>query len=140
MSENSLNELHTALVDAQAGYEKAIEDADDETVRRLFERARDTHAEAHADIHAALAARQGEVEGEGSFMGTVHKTVIAVRAAVTGLDEKALGAFADGEERILEAYDKAIADEPDGDVAEMLGRNREEVASLIASFKSSERV
>ncbi len=139
MSENSLNELHTALVDAQEGYETAIKDADDETVRRLFERARDTHAEAHADIHEALAARQGEVEGEGSFMGTVHKTVIAVRAAVTGLDEKALGAFAEGEERILKAYDKAIADEPDGHVAEMLGRYREEVVGLIASFKSSER-
>ena len=33
----------------------------------------------------------------------VHKTVISVRSAVSGLDQEALPAFAEGEERIVEA-------------------------------------
>jgi len=139
MSDSQLYDLHTAVVDAREGYEKAIEDADDDTVRQLFESARDTHAEAHADIHGALVLRQGEVGSEGSFMGTVHKAVIAVRAAVTGIDEGALGAFADGETRIVDAYDKAIADEKDARVAEMLQRNREKTLGLISQFRSTQR-
>jgi Domain of unknown function (DUF2383) len=43
-------------------------------------------------------------------MGTVHKTVISVRSATTGLDENSLSSFASGEERIIDKYDEALAD------------------------------
>ena len=40
-------------------------------------------------------------------MGTVHASINAVRAAVTGL-QSALPSFVSGEERLIEDYDAAI--------------------------------
>ena len=48
----------------------------------------------------------------GSFMSTVHKTVIGVRSAVVGLDAGSLSSFASGEENNLAKYDEAIKAEP----------------------------
>jgi limonene-1,2-epoxide hydrolase len=47
-------------------------------------------------------------------MSTVHKTIISVRSAVTGLNDEALSAFAEGEEAVvglLERQKEALKDE-----------------------------
>jgi hypothetical protein len=40
-------------------------------------------------------------------MATVHKTIIKVRAATTGLDSS-LSSFVMGEEQVVEEYNKAL--------------------------------
>jgi uncharacterized protein (TIGR02284 family) len=131
----ALAALHTAIVDAREGYLKAIEKADDQTVAATFRETRALHDAAHDDIHAALSAKGATPGDDGSFMGTVHKTVISVRSAVAGLDEGSLASFASGEENILEKYDDAIRDERDEGVAAMLRAHRQRLAGRIAEMK-----
>ena len=51
----------------------------------------------------------GEDAGqEGSFMSSVHRTVIGIRSILTGLDESILPGLIDGENRILGYYESAI--------------------------------
>ena len=67
-----------------------------------------------AELAEHLTALGEEVDDDGSFMSTVHRTVISVRSVLTGLDESILPGLIDGEERILENYDDALEVAPQG--------------------------
>jgi uncharacterized protein (TIGR02284 family) len=133
----SLKSLHTTLIDAEKGYETAIADATAPDMKALFERLSALHARAHADVHAILLEKGERPDESGSFLSLVHKTVISVRSAVKGLDRSSLPSFADGEERILGAYDQAIADAGPADPAvATLRRDREALAAAVAEMKA----
>ena len=134
---DSLKSLHTVLVDAEKGYETAIEDAQEPQMKAAFETFSALHAHAHADVHALLVAQGESPDESGSFLSLVHKTVISVRSAVTGLDRSSLPSFLDGEERIVQAYDKAISDTGSTDPAyEVLTRDRQALVAAIADVRA----
>lgn len=110
MSNKSLKALHTALIDAREGYEKAVQDAENPQVASIFKHVSALHEQSHAGIHQILLERGEQFDEFGSVMAAVHKTVIAVRSAVTGSDQPSLASFASGEERIVEDYGAAIAE------------------------------
>jgi len=136
VSYDSLKELHTALVDANAGYETAVDDTDSDGVRNVFVTALEQHAAAQEEIYEMLVSLGIEPDPDGSFMSTVHKTVISLRSSLTGLNENALGAFADGEERILAKYDTTLDEDLDTGVAEMLTRQHAQVVALIGQLRA----
>jgi len=131
-----LKSLHTKLLDAKNGYETAIADAETPEMKALFERIASLHERAHADVHAILLAKGEHPDESGSFLSLVHKTVITVRSATTGLDRASLPSFADGEERIIQAYDRAIAElgtsDPSGGTLRM---HRDALSAAIAEMK-----
>ncbi len=127
--------LHTALIDARRGYEEAVEDSDRPELTALFREMIALHNKHHAEVHGLLTTRGETPDDSGSFMSTVHKTVIGIRAAVTGLDENALSSFASGEERIVDQYDKAITEAQTGHGADVLTRQRDELTLKIAEMK-----
>jgi uncharacterized protein (TIGR02284 family) len=129
MADNgSLASLHTALIDARNGYDEAIRDAEEPELKAIFSRLKLAHEKAHAELHNLLLARGLKPDDGGSFMSTVHKTMISVRSAVTGLNEEALSAFVEGEERIVEDYNRAIKDNPDD--AAVVGLLQQQKAAL----------
>ena len=134
---DALKALHTSLIDAEKGYQTAIEDAKDPQMKAIFASLEALHAGAHADVHDILTAN-GELPDEsGSFMSLVHKTVISVRSAVTGLEPSSLKSFADGEERIVELYDKAIVESAgSGNAPETLRRHRQALVAAIAEMRA----
>jgi uncharacterized protein (TIGR02284 family) len=132
----SLKSLHTALIDAEQGYDTAVRDAEDPEMRALFEELRALHQEAHADVHAILVGKGEQPDETGSFMSMVHKTVISVRAAITGLDRPSLASFASGEERILKDYDAAIEEtRADAPVVDRLRRHRDALQEVVSRMK-----
>ena len=135
-SNSSLKALHTSLIDARKGYVTAYNDAETPAMKSFFQSMMKLHEDAHDEIHKVLSGRGEAVEDSGSFMATVHETVISVRAAVVGLDQGSLDSFADGEERILKRYDEALADATLGpsDIA-MLKNQRNALASKIAEMR-----
>ena len=136
MSNESLKTLHTALIDAKDGYVEAEKDAENGALKSLFREMIDLHQRAHEDVHALLVEKGEKPDERGSFMSTVHETVIAVRSAVTGLDHGALSSFASGEERIVKTYDDAIkGSSGDTSVIEILNRRRTALLSKIAEMK-----
>lgn len=136
-TDDALKSLHTALIDAGKGYVVAEKDAESPELKRIFQKMSALHEQAHAQVHAILAAKGEKADDAGSFMSTVNKAVVAVRAAVTGLDRRSLSSFASGEERIVADYDKAIeAHAAEVEVVETLRRQRSSLVEMIAEMKS----
>ena len=132
---DELKSLHTALLDARHGYETAVKDAETPDLKAIFQKMHDLHGRAHGEVHGLLTA-MGETPNEsGSFMSTVHETVIGVRSALVGLDEGSLSSFASGEESTLAKYDAAIAALADAAGAEPLMKARKELGAMVGEMK-----
>jgi uncharacterized protein (TIGR02284 family) len=136
MSNNdSIVELHTALIDACNGYDEAIKDAQKPDLVALFQRAKALHEKAHANIHAILSARGVTPDEKGSFMSNVHETVISVRSAVVGLDKGSLSAFASGEERLIDAYQAIQSNSDGGPARAALEQQRSALSELVGEMQ-----
>lgn len=84
---DTLKSFHTALVDSCNGYEEALSDAEGKDLAPLFLKMIDLRNWHHAELDRYLRAEGEEPDEDGSFMSTVHRTVIKVRSLITGLDE-----------------------------------------------------
>ena len=105
---DTLRRLHTDAVDAMNGYDEAIRDADNHSWVTVFEEMGAFHRGAASDLATELG-RLGERPSEdGSFMSTVHRSIMKLRSLVGGLDRSVLSGVIDGEERNLARYDEAI--------------------------------
>lgn len=104
---DALTSLHTALVDSRNGYQEALDDAEGKGLSGLFRDMIDMRERDAAELAALLASMGHTPDRDGSFMSTVHRTVIKVRSLFTELDERILPGLIDGEERILGYYDEA---------------------------------
>ena len=135
MEHRALKSLHTALIDAREGYEKAAQETDETALATLFGDMITLHSKAHRDVHESLLEAGEEPDDSGSFMGTVHRTVIGVRSAVTGIDKDSLDSFASGEERIADKYADAIEDQREPKVAEMLRVHQSALLDMIDRMK-----
>src|SRR6201994_3702225 len=90
--------------------------------------------EDHVELHQTLLAAGETPDENGSFMTTVHETVIKVRAAITGISEKTLPAFISGEEEIAKLYDEAI-EEDEQRTLDLLVRQRTNLNAKIQEMK-----
>jgi uncharacterized protein (TIGR02284 family) len=121
----SLASLHTALVDSRNGYEEALDDAEGCGLSGLFREMialRDRHT---AELARVLASHGREPDRDGSFMSTVHRTIIKVRSLFAELDESILPGLIDGEERILGYYDEAAAEAAGAPYAGIIEQQRQ---------------
>ena len=139
MAADSLKTLHTSLVDSRNGYKEAVKDAQNPVLKALFAEMVALKERDHSELHAGLS-RLGEKPNEsGSFMSTVHKTVITVRAAVTGLGTNSLSSFVMGEEHIVEQYDTALKEcASDPAMVATLTRQKDTLLTKIAEMKRLE--
>ena len=138
MAADSLKKLHTDLVDNRNGYEEAVKDAE-LPLKAFFAEMVALKEKDHAELHGALTRLGEKPDEDGSFMSTVHKTVISVRAAVTGLGTSALSSFVMGEEQIVDAYDTALKDfASDPEIVATLTRQKATLLTKIAQMRQME--
>lgn len=125
-----MKSLHTTIVDARNGYEEALKDAEGKGLTPLFRDMIALH-QSHAEALAADLARHGEkVDDKGSFLSTIHRTVISIRSLFGGLDESILPGLIDGEARVVSYYDEALTDCPPTETA-TLAKQRAELQAKI---------
>jgi uncharacterized protein (TIGR02284 family) len=92
--------------------------------------------EDHAELHRALIAAGETPDENGSFMMTVHETVVSVRAAISGISERTLPALISGEEEIAKLYDEAIEEaEAQQQASDILVRQRAHLMTKIQEMK-----
>jgi uncharacterized protein (TIGR02284 family) len=104
----TLSSLYTALVDSRHGNEGALEDADGQGLSGLFRGMIDVRQGDADEVARELKALGAQRDQHGSFMSTVHRTVIKVRSLVSDIDRSILPSLIDGEERILGYHNDAI--------------------------------
>ena len=120
----STQKLLTALIDSRNGYQEGLEKSEKAPIGALFAQMITMRDDQIGELKRIDAVQLPSGDG-GSFMSTVHRTVIDVRAVVTGLDESVIPGVVDGEERIEKLYNEAIADAPpNGPAIDVLRRQR----------------
>jgi uncharacterized protein (TIGR02284 family) len=139
-----LKALHTSAIDARNGYQEALKDAAGRGMTPVFHDMMTLHADNAAELGRELVKANELPDDEGSFMTTVHKTIMDVRSLFDKLDESVLPGLIDGEKRNVSKYDEALkrAGAP-ASVVTLLIRLRDKLAQKIAQMQAtaeSERV
>jgi Domain of unknown function (DUF2383) len=129
---DALANLHTRTVDALAGYETMVDKAEP-SFRPVATRFRDIHAR-HAATLAPMLVRAGRVpDTDGSFMASVNRAVVGIRAFFDAIDADVTSQIRSGEQHVLAAFDDAIAASPLGDNADLTDMRAELQAALDAT-------
>ncbi len=140
-----LKALHTSAIDARNGYQEALKEAAGRGMTPVFHDMMTLHDDNAAEIARELVKINEFPDGAGSFMTTVHRTIMDVRSLFNGLDESVLPGLIDGEKRNISKYDEALglADLP-ASVKAVLNRQRDGLAQKIINMEAlaaeSERV
>jgi uncharacterized protein (TIGR02284 family) len=105
---DDLVSLYNRAVDARHGYEEALAQAEGKGLTRLFRELIDIHTRNGEELSAYLIGIGHRPDDEGTFMSTVHRTIMDVRSVFGGLGESVLPGLIDGEERNVEKYDDVL--------------------------------
>jgi uncharacterized protein (TIGR02284 family) len=134
---DDLKSLHTALIDSRNGYQEALEDAGPRGLTTLFQQMIALRTQHSAALETYLVNLGEQPSEDGSFMSTVHRTVIGIRSLFGELDERILPGLIDGEERIRGYYDEAIETAGSGGAErQTLMTQRAELDEVIASMQA----
>lgn len=105
-AKDALAEVHTRTVDALAGFETMVDKAEPD-FRPIAIELRELH-EAHARrLAAMLVARGCTPDADGSFMSTVNRAVVAIRAWLGTVDDDVVDQVRSGEAHVIQAFDDA---------------------------------
>jgi hypothetical protein len=127
---DALIQLHQRTVDVLAGYAMMVEKAE-ASFRDTAEAFRALHAR-HADRLARIIADQGHTpDADGTFMGTINKAVVSLRAMFDEIDDDVMDNVRDGEKIVLEAFDDAISATDDMALTRDLGDMRADTTALL---------
>jgi uncharacterized protein (TIGR02284 family) len=133
---DQLKSLHTASIDARNGYQEALEDAEGRGLTPLFRDMIAVHDRHASELGTALTAAGQKPDNGGSFMSTVHRTIMSVRSLFDGLDESVLPGLIDGEERNVGKYDDAMKLGFPASLSSHLTTQRAELVEKIAAMKA----
>lgn len=128
--------LHTDLIDSRNGYTKALEIAGDTGMTGLFGEMIALRNDHSATLAKLLEKGGKSADAQGSFMTTVHKSVMSFQSLFGDLSERILPGLIDGEKRILKSYDEALASGGlTGDVQVELKKQIDVVHGVIAKMQ-----
>ncbi len=134
---DALKSMHTSLIEARNGYDEAVKQSEGKGLTPLVLELVSLHSAAASAIATHLTALGETPEADGSFMSTVHRTVIDLRSYVTGLDENILPSLISGEERNLATYDETIeATKADAPEYATLNAQRDTLAAKIEQMEA----
>jgi uncharacterized protein (TIGR02284 family) len=136
---NHLTSLHTHAIDARNGYEEALDDADGKGLTGLFRDMIALHTKNADELAVEITKRGESASDDGSFMTTIHRTIMSIRSLFNGLGDSVLPGLIDGEERNVSSYRETLerSDVP-ADVRVLLQTQCERLESAIQTMKQIE--
>lgn len=133
---SALKQVATDLADIVKGYEVMVDRAEPE-LKPAVQRPLALHESHSSEVLEELGRLGGNPEDTGSVMGLVHEAVATTRDWFGGLDDSALSAILDGEDRLVESYDDAIAGlENHPDCKALLEKQSKTLRTHIDALKS----
>lgn len=128
--------------DGKEGYRNASEDVEAEELKSIFNRYSIQRAGFAVEIKTILRNLGEDVDNlEGGPMGTLHRTWMDVKSALSGKDNGAiLSACVTGEKVALEAYDDLLEDSNiEWGSKNILIMQREEIADALMTIQNLEK-
>ena len=126
----SLINLHTLSVDTRRGFEKMVEKADPSFLP-IAQRFVALHTRHVARLDVMVREMGAVPDAAGSVMGTLNRAVVALRAVFDAIDADVMVQIRQGEDAVLEAFDRAISTSlPQGHV-QALTQMRTELSGLL---------
>jgi uncharacterized protein (TIGR02284 family) len=128
---NQLKSLHTRAVDALHGYGEALEQAEGQGMTPLFKDMITVHTRNADELAMDLRGMGEQASDDGSFMSTIHRTIMDVRSFFGGLGESVLPGLIDGEKRNVESYSEVLS------ILDLPGRLREHLVQQRVRLESA---
>lgn len=129
-----LQTLLSRLTDALEGYREGADLAESPMMVTLMSYLYSTHLQHVEQLTDAMDERGIDTGGAGSAMALVHKAILNIRSILSGLDERILPGLIDGEQRLVEAYDEAIAGAGDEELRTQLQAQRATLVERIGEL------
>lgn len=123
--------LHDQTRDAVRGFAVMVDKAEPsfQSTARQYLAFHQRQAEALAQL---LQSQGQDVDRDGTLMGTVNEVVVTVRAFFDQIDAGTMDQIRHGEDRILQAFDAAIAEQR-GSTAAALRDMRDDLTRFLAT-------
>jgi len=137
---DQLKSLHSRAIDALHGYSEALEQAEGQGMTPLFKDMIAIHTRNADELAMDLRGMGEKASDDGSFMSTIHRTIMDVRSFCGGLGESVLPGLIDGEKRNVERYSEVlgILDLP-GRLREHLVQQRVRLESAVSDMEAMKR-
>lgn len=132
-----LEHLHTLLIDTIAGYDKVLEKAEPEFVGTA-EAFRGLHVTQVERVGRMLRDLGGEIDAQGSFFGTINRSVVEMRSWFDDIGHNILGALVDGEKRVVDSFEDVILVSPSVERRGEMERMQGEIKLLLHRHASDE--
>ena len=135
---DALETLHDRTVDVLAGFETMVDKAEP-AFRPIAERFRELHRRQATALAALVTAGGRTPDADGTFMSTVNRTVVSLRALFDEIDEDVMAQVESGERNVLDAFDAALAQDQTADTRAALASMRQDLTHLLAEAGSEAR-
>lgn len=124
--------LHDRTRDALRGFSVMSEKAEP-SFQATVDRFLALHQHQADTLAGLLHAKGAEVDPDGTLMGSLNEMVVKVRAFFDDIDADTLSQIRSGEDRILQDFDTAIAEETDPAAMASLSAMKADLTQLLAS-------
>ena len=105
-----INSLIETTIDSVHGYREAAGDAQNPTIRTLFERRATERQASVAALQAYVVSHGGKPEDDGTVLAAAHRVFVDLRHALTKGDEAVVKEVERGEDHIKHKYEDALKD------------------------------
>ncbi len=129
----ALIDLHTRSIDTLRGFETMVEKAVP-AFRTIAEKFRALHARHVTRLATMVREMGGRPDSDGSFMGTVNRTVVTLRATFDTIDHQVIHQIHSGEAHVLAAFDRALGTRLPQRQIDALSWMRVELAGLLERY------
>lgn len=109
---DELEEILEKNIDAERGYSKAAEKAENPALKRYFENKSRERREFNSDLKTQIKAAYSDFDEDGSFTGSIHRTWMDLKSIFSANDDEAmLEESIRGDKAAVEEYDDVLEEE-----------------------------
>ncbi|TWU27688.1 PA2169 family four-helix-bundle protein [Bythopirellula polymerisocia] len=118
---SNLQTLHQANIDSSKGFKEAAQDVKNSQLAANFLKWSQERSHQALELAELVEINDGEVNREGTWLGSLHRAYMSLKAAVSSDDDHAILAEAErGEDYIKEAYEDLLKESPGTAVNDLL--------------------
>lgn len=137
---NSLQELLEKNYDAEKGYKKVLEEADNPNLKDFLKQQAVIRNRFATEIHTALRALNAEPKEKGSTAGDLHRTWIDIKTLFSSNDDEAvLEECLRGEKASQKEYEEKLKKTPfSNETKAVLEKHLQQIRTTVSEIKHLE--